>query len=201
MNPPIAPKILVAPLDWGLGHATRCIPIVHQLLKHHCNVLLAGEGNVKALLQQAFPQLPFLNLPGYRIQYASSGWGLAVKIVAQIPTLLSAIKAEQAWLQKVVETEQINAVISDNRYGLHHPAIHSVFITHQLRIQAPLTIAEDLLQQMAYRYINQFDECWVPDEEGEPNLAGNLSHPSTLPCHSCELYRYTFTVSLNTTYY
>src|SRR5829696_4851930 len=100
-----SPKVLVAPLDWGLGHATRCIPIIRELLRQGCSVLLAGEGKGKTLLQLEFPELPFLHLPGYRIEYASSGWGLALKIVAQIPKILSAIKAEQAWLEKVVEEQ------------------------------------------------------------------------------------------------
>lgn len=178
---PASPKILVAPLDWGLGHATRCVPIIRELLAQNCAVLLAGEGKVKALLQQEFPQLPFVDLPGYRIEYASTGWGLAAKIVAQIPKLLSAIKEEHAWLEKVVEEEKIEVVISDNRYGLYSKKVRSVFLTHQLCIKAPVKIAEDFLQNLNYRYINQFDECWVPDEEGKNSLAGALSHPAKIP--------------------
>jgi hypothetical protein len=26
-------KVLIAPLDWGLGHATRCIPVITALLE------------------------------------------------------------------------------------------------------------------------------------------------------------------------
>lgn len=182
MNHPLtSPKILVAPLDWGLGHATRCIPIIRELLNQNCTVVLAGEGKNKALLEREFPELPLLHLPGYNIQYASSGWGLAAKIVAQIPKILSSINDEQAWLEKVVEEEKIDAVISDNRYGLYSEKIRSVFITHQLRIKAPIKLAEDLLQDLNYQYINKFDECWVPDVEGPENLAGQLSHPAETP--------------------
>ncbi|RYZ29530.1 MAG: glycosyl transferase family 28 [Chitinophagaceae bacterium] len=176
-----SPKVLVAPLDWGLGHATRCIPIIRELINQGCEVILAGEGKAKALLQLEFPALSFLDLPGYRIEYASSGWGLAFKIVAQIPKLLSAIKEEQAWLEKIVEEEKIDAVISDNRFGLHNEKIYSVFITHQLLIKAPVKLAEDFLQGINYQYINKFDECWVPDSKEETNLAGLLSHPTELP--------------------
>jgi UDP-N-acetylglucosamine transferase subunit ALG13 len=111
---------------------------------------------------------------------------LAAKIVAQIPKILSAIKDEQAWLEKVVEDEKIDAVISDNRYGLYNEKVRSIFITHQLRIKAPVKLAEDFLQDINYRYINKFDECWVPDLEGEVNLAGQLSHPAeklSIPIH------------------
>lgn len=175
------PLVLVSPMDWGLGHATRCIPLIHELLRQNCRVVLAASGGGKAVLEAAFPQLETLPIPGYEIEYASTGWGLAVKIVAQIPKLLSAIKKEQEWLEKVVQEKGIDAVISDNRYGLNHPGIRSVFITHQLRIQAPLKLAEAVLQDINYRYIQQFDECWVPDAAGEENLAGALSHPAAMP--------------------
>jgi UDP-N-acetylglucosamine transferase subunit ALG13 len=168
-------------MDWGLGHATRCIPLIHELLQQNCRVVLAASGTGKTLLQQEFPHLEILDIPGYEIEYAATGWGLAVKIVAQIPKLLSAIETEQEWLEKLVNERVITAVISDNRYGLHHPQVRSVFMTHQLRIQAPVKLAEELLQDINFRYIQHFDECWVPDAAGEENLAGNLSHPAEKP--------------------
>lgn len=178
---PASPKILVAPLDWGLGHATRCIPIIRKLLAKNCQVVLASEGRVAALLQAEFPQLPLLPLPGYNIEYASSNWGMAPKIVAQIPKIISAIKHEQEWLQQAVKEEKIDAVISDNRYGLYSNCIPAVFITHQLRIKAPVSLAEEFLQDLNYSHINKFSQCWVPDWEGDDNLAGALSHPAQMP--------------------
>ncbi len=180
-RPAISLKILVAPLDWGLGHATRCIPLIRELLAQGCTVLLAADGAVKTLLEKEFPQLPVLPLPGYAIEYAASGWELPLKIVAQIPKLLAAIKKEEEWLKEITETEGLDAVISDNRYGLHYEKITSVFMTHQLLIKAPFRIAEDLLQELNYQYINRFDECWVPDAAGDNNLAGLLSHPANEP--------------------
>jgi uncharacterized protein (TIGR00661 family) len=182
MNQPLtSPKILVAPLDWGLGHATRCIPIIKELIQGNCTVLIAAFGKIKTLLEAEFPSIRFLDLPGYNIEYAASGWGLAAKIVVQIPKLLSAIKEEHNWLKKIVEEEGVDAIISDNRYGLYHPKIRSVFITHQLLIKAPVKLAEDILQDINYRHINRFDECWVPDAAEENNLAGALSHPPSMP--------------------
>ncbi|HVF81916.1 MAG TPA: hypothetical protein VM884_08280, partial [Flavisolibacter sp.] len=181
IQPVVVPKVLVAPLDWGLGHATRCIPIIRALLSAGCKVILAGDSKVKAVLQPEFPLLRFLHLPGYQIQYASTSWGLPFKIVAQIPRLLSVIKKEEQWLNKIVEEEGLNAVISDNRYGLRHSKIKSIFITHQLLIKVPVKVAEELLQQFNYLYINRFDDCWVPDGEEEIALAAALSHPVKKP--------------------
>jgi uncharacterized protein (TIGR00661 family) len=176
------PKILVAPLDWGLGHATRCIPIIKALINQGCTVFLAGEGSTKNLLQKEFPELNFLSLEGYRVQYAKSRWKLPFSIAAQIPKILSAIKKENSWLQTVVEKHSIDAVISDNRFGLYHPSIPSVFITHQLSIKTGLgSFADRWLQKLNYNYINRFSECWVPDAAGENNLGGELSHPKGFP--------------------
>jgi uncharacterized protein (TIGR00661 family) len=188
MNQPFAgkktgkPRILVAPLDWGLGHATRCIPVIRELLQQDVDVWLAGEGVQEDLLKKEFPQLPFLSLPGYRIRYARSAVGLLLKIFSQTFKISEAIKKENKWLKKMVNEYSFDAVISDNRYGLYHKKIPTVFITHQLLIKNPLgKWNESFLQKINYNYISRFTECWVPDEEGETNLAGQLSHPVKKP--------------------
>ena len=173
--------VLVAPLDWGLGHATRCVPVIHHLLLLNCKVIIAAEGPQEKLLKSEFPALPFVHLPGYRIRYANSERFFTFQIVMQLPKLLFKIKMEKNWLKSFLKFNAVDAVISDNRYGLHHPTIKSVFITHQLRIKAPFAFAEKFIQKINYRYIKKFSECWVPDEEKGINLAGSLSHPATLP--------------------
>lgn len=176
------PRILVAPLDWGLGHATRCIPIIQSLLARDAEVWLAGEGPQKELLQQEFPKLPFLQLDGYRVKYSTSAIGLLLSIFPQTHKILSAIKKESAWLKKAVAEHGFDAVISDNRYGLYHPSATCIFITHQLAIKSPLgRWTEKILQRRNYNYINHFTECWVPDTESDNNLAGALSHPEKKP--------------------
>jgi uncharacterized protein (TIGR00661 family) len=188
MNPhfsakkPGKPRILVAPLDWGLGHATRCIPIIRELLAQQAEVWLAGEGAQEQLLKTEFPELPFLNLPGYRIRYAKTPLGLTWKMIQQAPKMKRAIRAEHQWLEKAVTEYGFDAVISDNRYGLYHSNVPSVFITHQLLIKSSMgNWTEKILQHQNYRYINRFTECWVPDKAGEINLAGELSHPVNMP--------------------
>ncbi|MBU3745397.1 MAG: hypothetical protein FGM61_12785 [Sediminibacterium sp.] len=72
-------------------------------------------------------------------------------------------------------------IIADNRYGLHHPGIPSIFITHQLCVQAPFQWMQQWIQKIQYRLIASFTECWVPDAAGEINAAGELSHPKKSP--------------------
>ena len=174
-------KVLVAPLDWGLGHATRCIPIIKGLLSHGYEVLLAGEGAQSILLKAEFPQLTLIPLKGYRVSYSNHKRGMALKLLWQLPKIWHAIQFENRWLHKQVALHHFNIIISDNRYGLHHPSVKSIFITHQLTIKAPFRVAEKWLQHIQYRLIRSFNTCWVPDIPGLNNAAGILSHPAILP--------------------
>ena len=174
-------RILVAPLDWGLGHATRCIPIIQELIRQNCEVTLAGEGAQEILLKKEFPSLAFLSLPGYRIRYAGTSRNMLWKMIKQIPGIQNAIEFENNWLKKKVKELGFDAIISDNRYGLYHKKVPCVFISHQLLIKSPWKWTEKILQMQHYRFINRFTECWVPDLEGTINLAGDLSHPHKKP--------------------
>src|SRR5205085_11547427 len=113
------PRILIAPLDWGLGHASRCIPIIKQLQELDIEVILAGEGPIVVLLLQEFPGLVVLPLKGYRIKYARNKW-LFIRMLFQAPKIYSVIQHEQRWLKLMVKAYKIDAVISDNRPGLYH---------------------------------------------------------------------------------
>jgi uncharacterized protein (TIGR00661 family) len=174
-------RVLVAPLDWGLGHATRCIPLIHTLVKAGAEVWLAGEGAQATLLGAEFPQLAMLPLKGYGVRYARSAGSMNWKILSQVLKIKKAIKAENAWLKKIQQEYSFDAVISDNRYGLHHPDIPSIIITHQLLIKTGLGFrTEKWLQKWNYKYLEKFNACWIPDLK-ENGLAGDLSHPARIP--------------------
>lgn len=175
------PRVLVAPLDWGLGHATRCIPIISKLTQLNCEVIIAAEGAIELLLQKEFPGLRFIPLQGYGMRYSRSSWTLPLKLLLQFPKLLARVYSENRWLKRMVREYKIDAVISDNRLGLNHKYIPCIYITHQLQIKTGNKHAESLAQKIHYHFINRFSACWVPDAAGETNLAGELSHPPLLP--------------------
>jgi UDP-N-acetylglucosamine transferase subunit ALG13 len=179
---PVPIRILVAPLDWGLGHATRCIPLICYFQEKGCEVLIAAEGKILELLKLEFPNLTFVDLRGYRIKYAGSKAGLFFKIITQIPQILQTIRYEKNWLAAFLSTHKLDAVVSDNRFGLYSSSIPSVYITHQLRILLPGGgPAESFLQKLHYKYINRYQACWIPDAKDMPNLSGVLAHPKRLP--------------------
>lgn len=175
-------KVLVAPLDWGLGHATRCIPVIHELLKADYEVLIGANGPIKTLLQTEFPQLTFIPLLGYNITYGASKQQTFFKLLVQIPKILGAIKKEKKWLETIIKQHAIDVVIADNRYGLYNASVFCVFITHQLYIKTFLgKLSEQILQHINYCFINRFHQCWVPDTATPNNLGGVLSHPKKKP--------------------
>jgi UDP:flavonoid glycosyltransferase YjiC (YdhE family) len=174
-------KILIAPLDWGLGHATRCIPIIRALTANGYEVVAAAEGAQAHLLQTEFPSIQILPLPGYHVRYSRSKWALPFTLLGQLPRLRRIIKEEHRWLDTAIDEHHIDLVISDNRYGLYSEKVPCIFITHQLTIKAPFAWLEKILQRINYSYIDKYNSCWVPDVAGEPDAAGVLSHPAKLP--------------------
>ena len=176
------PTVLVCPLDWGLGHATRCIPVIRQLNESGARIILGSDGPQLNLLRSEFPHLEHIIMPGYKVKL-SRIIPLSLRMVLDAPRLLLKIKKEHKVLKQLIQKHNIDIVISDNRYGLWNRAIHSVIITHQLNIIPPgwLRPFERLLHRHTHQFIERFSECWIPDAAGEVNLSGKLSHGRNLP--------------------
>ncbi|MCF2447111.1 glycosyl transferase [Dyadobacter sp. CY345] len=178
-------NILLAPLDWGLGHATRCIPLIRYLLEKNCRVTLAAHGSVALLLKSNFPQLRILPIEGYNIRYSATGNILPLKILMQVPEILRAIKAERQWLRDVQDKNKFDLIISDNRYGLKIKNVPSVILTHQLTIKTGAgPVADSILRRLHYNILEKFDACWIVDALQHKSIGGELSHPSTIPSNA-----------------
>ena len=173
-------RILVAVLNWGLGHATRCIPIIKELKKHDLEPVIASDGQALQLLEKEFPDAIFEKLPSYNIQYTRKGSNLKWKLLWESPGIIKTIKAEKELTKKLVEKYDLKGIISDNRWGVRSEKLKkNVFITHQLNVlSGSTTFLSSFIQQ---RYINKFEECWVPDSKGDTNLSGYLGHLNTCP--------------------
>ena len=137
-NQLILKKILIAPLDWGLGHATRCIPLINYFLSHNCEVFIAASPTSKALLKTEFPEVKFFYINSYNIIYSRKKRWMPFKILLQTPKILKAVNDEHEWLKKLLTIQKFDAVISDNRYGFYSKKVFSVFITHQLQVKTSL---------------------------------------------------------------
>ncbi|WP_348797494.1 glycosyltransferase [Flavobacterium adhaerens] len=166
--------ILVAPLNWGLGHATRCIPIIKALQENNFTPIIASDGIALELLRKEFPYLKTLELPSYQIEYAKNGKNFKWKLLKRLPKMLEAISEEKIIVKKWVKKHHIDGIISDNRLGVFHKKIPTVFITHQLNV---LTGNTTWFTSKLHQYIiKKYTQCWVPDFEGNQNLTGKLGH-------------------------
>lgn len=175
-------QILLAPLDWGLGHVTRCIPIIKLFIEAGHTVVVAATGKHSQLLSHEFPQLEIMDLQGYELSYSLKKTLTTWKIIFQLPKILINIKREHRWLATRITQRRFDMVISDCRFGLYHKDVFCVIITHQLQIKSAFgKWTESFLRKWNYRFINRFNECWVPDFESGNNLAGELSHPAKMP--------------------
>lgn len=167
-------NILVAPLNWGLGHATRCIPIINAIIDNGDIPVIASDGQALELLKKEFAGLKFIKLPSYGVEYAEEGQNLKLKMLKDSPKIWMAIRSEHKMLTDLIFKYKINGIISDNRLGLYSNLVPSVIITHQLQVLSGKTTW--LSTQLHLHYIKKYDYCWIPDVPGNESVSGKLSH-------------------------
>lgn len=157
-----------------MGHATRCIPIINALLKANYEPVLASDGDALLLLQKEFPLLKSVNLPSYNIRYPKNGKVLKLKLFLQLPAIISAVRKERKMVAQLIDKENIDGIISDNRFGVYSKKVPSVYVTHQLNVLSGKTTF--ITSKIHQQFIKKFDECWIPDTEENPNFSGDLGH-------------------------
>ncbi len=174
--------ILLSPLDWGLGHTTRLIPIINSLIKDN-NIILAASGISYEYYKSYFPQIKLIKIKGYDIKYSNRN--LIAKLILQIPRIFFIIYTEHKILKKLINKYNIDTVISDNRYGLWNKKIKSIFITHQINIKTSKNnwFIEKIIYKINLFFINKFDYCLIPDLENSL-FTGELTNKYPLPKNS-----------------
>ena len=171
-------KILLAPLNWGLGHATRCIPLIRQFLAEGDEVVLAGDGDSIMLLRKTFPDLRIVDLPSLELRYTHNAQQRGFYLRA-IPALIRFTLADHYYLHQLLAREHFDRVISDNRFGLFSREVHCTYITHQLYPILPkrLRIVQPIARALHALIYRRYSEVWVPDyADSTHNLAGDLAH-------------------------
>jgi hypothetical protein len=176
-------RVMICPLDWGLGHATRCVPIVNEFLRQGCEVFLGCTGGQQAFFSQEFPDLEQIPCPPYQIMYPEQGFMMPFWLLHQIPRLKRLVAAEQLWTESICKSYQIDLVVSDNRFGCYSRKHPSIYITHQVRIAfpSPFQSFEPLGEKLHGKIQASFQEVWIPDSSGPDNLGGKLSHCGLIP--------------------
>lgn len=169
-------KIIVAVLDWGLGHATRSVPVIRALLERGAAVTIAGNGASLEWLRSELPALPAFELPAYAVEYPREG-NMTLKLLRQMPRIRKVIAREHTVMEDLVARESFELIISDNRYGCYSSRVPSIIITHQTTILLPRYM-KWLRKTVAWynrKMLCHFTQCWIPDYPGAHSLAGKLA--------------------------
>ena len=176
-------KVLVAPLDWGLGHATRCVPVIRELLNQGAEVELAVVRANAGLLRGVFPELRQRLAPSYNIVYPKHGYNMGLWLVKNGAHLRAVMNYEHRFAEEMVRRYHYDVLLSDNRFGFYSRNAKSIYMTHQRRIAFPrvLSAFEPIGMLWHASVMKRFDEVWVPDLPEPPGYAGSLSHVNRSP--------------------
>lgn len=168
--------ILYAVLNWGLGHATRSIPIIQYLLERKHNVIIVSDGDALRLLQDEFKSIECIQTVSYRAEYSQTGKTFKLYLAKQIPKFIHAINKEHQECLKLCKKYHVDYVISDNRYGFYHPQLPSALISHQLQLPYEENKwLEKIVNWRYQKYLQGFKELWVPDLSPPNSLSGKMS--------------------------
>lgn len=174
-------RVLLSPLAWGLGHATRIIPIVHELSQKGYLITVATNKELGALIKNHCPYSEIINFysPGMKLKMGKAGILNLLSFLVKLP-FVTAI--EYIKLKRLLMNKTFTLIISDNRYGFRSKTVKSVIITHQLRVIPPKPFGFLKLpgEKIIKYLLSKFDEVWVPDFNNSSRIAGILSEPNGL---------------------
>lgn len=162
-------KILISPLDWGMGHTTRCVALIQKLIEKN-EIIFAGNQSQLDFISRELVGIKTIFLDGYNISLDSQKSSY-LQVLLQISKIKKAIKAEQKFAEKIAIAENIDLIISDNRYGFHSSKTRNIILTHQLSLQLPR--GKNFVNKRVKKWIEKFDECWIPDFADQP-ICGDL---------------------------
>ena len=171
-------SILVAPLNWGLGHASRSLVLIKHFIKLGKKVGIASDGLSLEWLQEELKEqdLDFFELPAYDVDYNSSN--MSWNMIRQYPKIQRAIKLETKITSKIVELWNPDLIISDNRYGVHHPEVESIMLSHQLSMSYENKLTATAFELQIKQWTKAFNQFWIPDYPDQ-RLAGEMTSNSS----------------------
>ncbi|MCR5455182.1 MAG: hypothetical protein K6F33_09375 [Bacteroidales bacterium] len=174
-------KVLVAPLDWGLGHAARSVPVVRRLCTQN-QVLIVCGASAFGFLKRELPELEIIKIDDWRIRYPKRKINFFT-ILSWIPVMLRNSVHEHRFVKRILRERGIQCIVSDNRYGLLYRDLECYIITHQVCPKMPkgFGFLENLGGWFFQKYLSKFRKVLIPDFEAGNNLSGSLAASRNLP--------------------
>ncbi|MHA2281196.1 MAG: glycosyltransferase [Promethearchaeota archaeon] len=171
-------RVLYGVCSWGLGHATRSLPIIRKLIDDGNEVTILTTGSPLELLRMELKDsAKFIDFKDYPLPYTEKSKVFLIKFFFFSPKLITSIIDEHKRFMKLLDKQKFDIIISDTRYGVFDKNTPSFFITHQLRVIAPgrVKLIENNFERFNAYFQKYFKNIMVPDYENN-GISGDLSH-------------------------
>ncbi|MFA5259147.1 MAG: glycosyltransferase family protein [Candidatus Pacearchaeota archaeon] len=166
-------KILFGVFELGLGHATRCTPLIEILLSKKHEVHIISTGRSLNILKETFKEkCVYYDICGIHSFYNSNFF--KTNFAIHINSIIKSLKKARVESKLVIDKGKFDLVISDCRYDIFDKVENSFLINHQLRLMAPIG-CEMIIEKYLNSMMNNYSKIIVPDFETS-SLSGRLSH-------------------------
>jgi len=171
-------KVIYGICSWGLGHATRSLPVIRKLVDENNDLTIISNGRSLELLKRELGEnIEYVDMPDYPMLLSENSRQFMAKSMIYWPLFIRKMQSGLSQLTKMLKTRKCDLIISDGRYDIYSKKIPSFFISHQMRIMNPLRIRmlETGSEIFNLFFFKRFRGVIVPDYN-EDDLSGDLSH-------------------------
>jgi UDP-N-acetylglucosamine transferase subunit ALG13 len=167
--------MLVAPLNWGMGHATRLVPVLLEAHRLGFGIYVLGGVPITRFLQDTCPYVQTIDDGFAPIKWKSKRSHFFSYPLLAVSMMIRTFR-EHYMVKKLNRKYRFNLILSDNRYGVFANRVPSILMTHQFQLKLPCgwKWTEHFVNRLLSLRYRRFDEIWIPDSI-EQNLAGQLS--------------------------
>lgn len=140
-------------------------------------IIIGVTPTTEIVFNEEFPSIKKIDIEPYNISY-SKYFPISLKLLIDSKRICGIIKKEKKQLETIIKENNIDLIISDNRLGLWNKETESIYITHQINIEAGWM--SYFVNKLHHSFMKNFSNIWIPDIEEHKNLAGNLSHNTSI---------------------
>jgi uncharacterized protein (TIGR00661 family) len=171
-------KVIYGICSWGLGHATRSLPVIRRLIRENNEITIISNGRSLDLLRNELnKKVNFIDIPDYPMLISENSRQFIAKSILYWPLFIKKMESGLQKLTRIVKKNKYDIIISDGRYDIYNKIIPSFFISHQMRIMNPLRIKFLETGSEIYNkfFFKRFKGVIIPDYK-KNDLSGDLSH-------------------------
>lgn len=171
-------RIIYGVCSWGLGHATRSLPVIRKLVTEGNELTIISTGRALSLLKEEIGKdAGYIDFPDYVPPQTANPDLFFALLLLNIPKFFRSMYRERKMVANLISKRKYDMIISDNRYGIYDRKKPSFFFTHQLKIMNPYRMKrlESGTEFYTLYFLKRFYAVMVPDYR-EDSLSGELSH-------------------------